>query len=106
MAVSHLKLVDGGIYQIGGEPKCTAERVRELQQQARLLAREQVEEFQAALVHLGAMAKAVAEAGEVVPTGVREMAGRLATELPDRAQQMQPLVERFWHGPAVSKLLL
>jgi hypothetical protein len=106
MAVSHLKLVDGGIYQLGGEPKGTAERVRELQQQARLLAREQVEEFQVALVQLGAMAKALADAGEVVPAGVRDMAGRLASELPDRAQQMQPLVERFWDGPAASKLLL
>jgi hypothetical protein len=106
MAVSHLKLVDGGIYQIGGEPKGTAERVRELQQQARLLAREQVEEFQAALVQLGAMAKAVAEAGEVVPAGVRDLAGRLATDLPDKAQQMQPIVERFWDGPGVSRLLL
>jgi len=106
MAFSHLKLVDGGIYQIGGEPKGTADRVRELQQQARLLAREQVEEFQAAMVQLGAMAKALAEAGDVVPIGVREMAARLATDLPNRAQQMQPLVERFWDGPAASKLLL
>ena len=106
MAVSHLKLVDGGIYQIGGEPKCTAERVRELQQQARLLAREQVEEFQAALVQLGAMARAVADAGEVVPVGLRDMADRLASDLPDRAQQMQPLVERFWDAPWPSKLLL
>jgi hypothetical protein len=105
MAVSHLKLVDSGIYQIGGEPRSTADRVQELQQQARLLAREQVEEFQAALVQLGAMAKAVAEAGEVVPAGVRDMAGRLASELPDRAQQMQPIVERFWDGPGVSRLL-
>jgi len=106
MAVSHLKLVDEGIYQIGGEPKGTAERVRELQQQARLLAREQVEEFQTALVQLGAMAKAVAEAGEVIPAGVRDIAGRLATDLPDRAQQIQPLAERFWDGSGASKLLL
>jgi hypothetical protein len=106
MAISHLKLVDGGIYQIGGEPKGTAERVRELQQQARLLAREQVEELQAALAHVAALAKGVAEAGEVVPAGVRDIAGRLATDLPDRAQQMQPLVERFWDGPWPSKLLL
>jgi hypothetical protein len=34
------------------------------------------------------------------------MAARLATDLPDRALQMQPLVERFWDGPATSKLLL
>jgi hypothetical protein len=106
MSVSHLKLVEGGIYQIGVEPKGAAERVRELRQEARLLAREQVEEFQAALVQLGAMAKAVAEAGEVVPVGVRDMAGRLSTDLPGRAQQMQPLVERFWDGHRASKLLL
>jgi hypothetical protein len=106
MAVSHLKLVDGGIYEIGGEPKGTAERVQELQQQARLLAREQVEEFQAALVQVGAMAKALAEAGEVVPVGVRDMAGRLATDLPDRAQRIQPLVERFWDSAWPSKMLL
>jgi hypothetical protein len=69
-------------------------RVRRLQDEARQLAAEQVEALAHALSDLGAQAAEISTGGEAYPIGVREMASRLASDLPDRAQAMLVLLNR------------
>jgi len=69
-------------------------RVRRLQDEARHLAAEQIEGLASALAELGAQAAEIAGGGDAYPVGVREMASRMAGDLPDRAQAMLVLLHR------------
>jgi len=71
-----------------------SERIRRLQLEAKLLAREQVEALCEDLMRLAQRAQDIAEGGDAYPAGVRDMASRLASELPDRAQGMLVISER------------
>ncbi len=99
MANSHLTVVPGGeaeLYNLGTGPETTAQRVQRLQHEANLLAREQVEALQVQLNAAAAMAAEISQGGEAYPAGVREMAERLAADLPTRAQSLQAVLERTW----------
>jgi len=76
-------------------PETTAQRIRRLQLEARTLAREQVDAFCEDLIALASRAADIAEGGDAYPAGVREMASRLAADLPDRAQGMLAISERM-----------
>ncbi len=71
-----------------------AERVRRLQAEARSLAAEQVEALADDLQRLGAQAAEIASGGEAYPAGVRDVAGRLASDLSDRAQLILVILGR------------
>lgn len=90
-----LSLVNEEIYRLDRRPESTSERVRRLQAEARLLAREQVEALEKAMLDLSAMAEEIAKGGEAYPAGVRELAGRISEELPGKAQTLQALMERI-----------
>ncbi len=99
MGNSHLTVVPGGeseIYNLGTGPETTAQRVQRLQREAHLLAREQVEALEAQLRAVAAMAADIGHGGEAYPAGVRDMAERLAEDLPARAQTLQAILERTW----------
>ena len=89
-----LSLVSDEVYQLGRKPETTSARVRRLQAEARILAREQVEGLEKSMPALAAQAREVAEGGDAYPAGVRDLAGRLAEDLETRAQQMQILMAR------------
>ncbi len=76
-------------------PETTAQRIRRLQLEAKTLAREQVEAFCDELILLAQRAKDIADGGDAYPAGVREMASRLASDLPERAQGMLVISERM-----------
>jgi hypothetical protein len=76
-------------------PETASERIRRLQLEARTLARAQVEAFCDDLAALASRAAEIAQGGEAYPVGVREMASRLAADLPERAQGLLVISERM-----------
>lgn len=84
------------VYNLGTGPETTAQRVQRLQHEAHLLAREEVEALEKQLNVAAKMAAEIAQGGEAYPAGVREMAERIAADLPARAQSLQAILERVW----------
>ena len=104
MAVRHLTAVPSGhaantaglaeVYDLGRGPEPAAQRVRRLQQEARMLAREQVEILARDFNALALRAAEIADGGDAYPAGVREMASRIAADLPQKAQGLMSIMER------------
>ncbi|QUD89427.1 hypothetical protein [Phenylobacterium montanum] len=106
MAASHLTAVtstpDTGapaaeVVDLGREVETGAQRIRRLQQEARTLAREQLEAFERDLNALAERAIEIAQGGEVYPVGARELAARLAEELAKKAQTLESIMSRAAH---------
>lgn len=72
----------------------TAERVRRLQAEARALAHGEIEALAAHLTLGAEMARLIAEGGDAYPVGARELASRLASDLPGRAETMRTILGR------------
>ncbi len=92
-----LRLVsaEAEIYDLMKPPATTAERVKRLQMEARALAVEQVEALEKALKAAAAMAAEIAEGGDAYPVGARELAGRLAADLPLKGETLRAIVGRI-----------
>lgn len=84
------------VYNLSREPETIAQRVKRLQEEAHLLAREEVESLEAQLLACVAKAREIASGGEAYPAGVRELAERMASDLDARVQTLQAIVERTW----------
>ena len=103
MAPKHLSIVPGEaaspdqseVYDFGRGPDTVADRVKRLQEEARLLAREEIEAFENQIAATAAMASAIAKGGEAYPVGVRAMAEQMSEELPMRIQSLKALMERI-----------
>lgn len=91
-----LRLVaaEAEIYNLMRAPETTTERVRRLQMEARALAVEQVEALEKVLMQASAMAREIAEGGDAYPVGARELAGRLSSDLPAKAETLKAIVGR------------
>lgn len=91
-----LRLVsaEAEIYDLMRTPVTTADRVRRLQMEARALAVEQVEALEKLLLQSAAMAREIAEGGDAYPVGARELAGRLASDLPSKAETLKAIASR------------
>jgi hypothetical protein len=91
-----LRLVAGEseIYDLMRAPQTTAERVQRLQAEARALAVEQVEALEKLLLQASAMAEDIAKGGDAYPVGAREIASRLAEDLPSKAGSIKAIVSR------------
>lgn len=91
-----LRLVqaEAEIYDLMRKPETTADRVRRLQLEARALAVEQVEALEKVLLEAAAMAREIADGGDAYPVGARELAGRLASDLPARSETLKAIVSR------------
>ena len=104
MAARHLTAVPDSpamsraeVYDLGRGPESTAQRVQRLQQEARILAREQVEALARDFTALAARAAEIAEGGDAYPAGVREMAGRIASDVPQKVQGLMAIMDRTAH---------
>jgi hypothetical protein len=86
---------DAGVYQLGRKPETTAQRVHRLQVEAQMLAREQIEALENALKSAAELADEIGKGGDAYPVGVREIADRLADDLPAKAQTLQLLLDRI-----------
>lgn len=76
----------------GGEP--LGARVRRLQDEARSLARQDVEAFSQRLQALCADAHEISSGGDAYPPGVRDLARQLADKLESDAQSLASIVLR------------
>jgi hypothetical protein len=77
-----------------GRKETTAERVRRLQAEARIVARQHIEQLEQCLLATAEVAREVAEGGEAYPVGVREMASRLSEDLPEKLVSLRALIDR------------
>ena len=91
-----LRLVaaEAEVYDLMKPSETTAERVRRLQMEARALAVEQVESLERVLEEAARMARDIAEGGDAYPVGARELASRLAEDLPSKAETLKAIVMR------------
>ena len=69
-------------------------RVQQLQDQARAIAMAEVAEFETGLVQLVEQARELAEAGEALPAGVRELCRSFAEDAEARAKTLGALTSR------------
>jgi hypothetical protein len=109
MAGPHLTVVPGAqgaphvadveLYNLSRGPETTAARIRRLQLEARLLAREQVEALGRDLMALAERAVEIAEGGDAYPAGVRELAGRVGADMPEKAKALVALLDRLSPAP-------
>jgi hypothetical protein len=83
------------VYDLGRGPESTAQRVKRLQNEARMLAREEVERLDRDLRRLAEQAKTIADGGEAYPAGIRELAGRIGVDTAQRAEILRALLERL-----------
>lgn len=91
-----LRLVaESEVYDLMRGPQTTADRVKQLQAEAKALAIEQVEALEKILVEAAAMADEIAKGGDAYPVGAREIASRLAEDLPAKAETIKAIVSRL-----------
>jgi len=83
------------VYDLGRGPESTAQRVKRLQDEARMLAREEVERLDRDLRKLADQARSIADGGEAYPAGIRELAGRIGVDTAQRAEILRALLERL-----------
>ena len=69
-------------------------RVQELQDEAHAIAMAEVAEFEAGLIQLVGQARELAEAGEAIPAGVRELCRSFAEDADARAKTLGSLASR------------
>jgi hypothetical protein len=74
-------------------------RVQELQEQARAIAMSEVSEFETALIQLVAQARDLAEAGEAIPAGMRELCRSFADDADARVKTLGALTMRLRSDP-------
>lgn len=71
-----------------------AERVRRLQAEAKMLAKDHIRSLSAQMVMVEQIAAEIAEGGEAYPPGVRELASRLVEDIDARVQTLEAIVSR------------
>lgn len=91
-----LRLVgtEAAVYDLMRAPQSNAERVKRLQLEAHALALEEIEQLEKLLTQAAEKAKDIASGGDAYPVGVREIAARLAADLPPRAETIRTIVGR------------
>lgn len=104
MSPSLSVVADNGALPLAAQPKpplsepplseTVAQRVRRLQAEARVLAKDHVRSLSAAMVELERLAAEVAEGGDAYAPGVRDLARRLAEDLDARAQTLDAIAGR------------
>lgn len=93
-AKAKLTVVSDEVYQLDRKPETASERIRRLQAEARLLAREQIESLNDAIKTLALQAEDIAKGGDAYPAGIRELSSRLAEELYGKRETLQSLLGR------------
>ncbi|GAA0192822.1 catechol-2,3-dioxygenase [Brevundimonas nasdae] len=92
-----LRLVgtEAAIYDLMRAPETTGERVKRLQLEAHALALEEIEQLERLLLQAAEKAKEIAGGGDAYPVGAREIASRIAADLPTRAETIKTIVNRI-----------
>lgn len=85
---------DADVRSLKRVTESVTQRVQRLQREARALACDQVEALARDLTATAAAAQEIADGGEAYPAGVREMASRLAEDLPQKVQIILTILHR------------
>ncbi len=100
MAKTPLSIVPGSdnaeVYNLSKGPESVAQRVKRLQEEAHMLALEEVQSLEAQMHAAVLKANEIAKGGEAYPAGVRELVERIASTLDAQVQTLQAIVERTW----------
>lgn len=94
MSPSLSVVADNDLKTSSPKTETVAERVRRLQAEAKLLAKDHIKALSAQMVAVEQMAAEIAEGGEAYPPGVRELASRLVEDLDSRVQTLEAIVSR------------
>ena len=86
--------VESAVYDLMRAPETTAERVKRLQLEAHALALEEIEQLERLLMQAAEKAKEIAAGGDAYPVGAREIASRLMSDLPLKADTMKTIIAR------------
>lgn len=84
----------GNVHDLGRVVETGLQRVRRLQHESHVLAKEQVQFLARDLNALALRAGEIAEGGEAFPVGVRELCSRMADDLAQQAQTLMVIMER------------
>ena len=96
MSATHLTVVtQAPLAPISGD--AISQRIRDLRNEARLLAREQVERLHQSLLETANLASEIAVGGDAYAVGEREIARRLAEDAGHQAAMLAGIVERERH---------
>ena len=79
-------------------------RVQQLQEEARAIAMAEVADFESALIQLAGQAKELADAGDVIPAGVRELCRSISDDAEARGKTLGALVSRFRDGASAPRV--
>ncbi len=93
MSASHLAVVSN-ITPAPVPVDGIGQRIRELRDEARLLAREQVEQLRQSLVETASLASEIAGGGDAYAVGAREFARHVAEGAGHQAAMLAAIVER------------
>lgn len=74
--------------------KAAPHEFKRLQEEAKQLAREQVTDFEAAMVAVARMAEEIADGGDAYHVGVREFCRRMAEEMPRNVTTLQAILKK------------
>lgn len=94
MSPSLSVVADNDLKTSSPKTETVAERVRRLQAEAKLLAKDHIKALSAQMVAVEQMAAEIAEGGEAYPPGVRELASRLVEDIDSRVQTLEAIVSR------------
>jgi len=89
MSASHLV-----VFPSSGAPESPADRIRRLQLETKVLAREHIEMLVAALTEVSRLAGEIADGGEAYPVGARELSRRLTDEAGNGALTLTAIIDR------------
>ena len=93
MSPSLSVVADNDLKQVPKQ-ETVAERVRRLQAEARMLAKDHIRSLSEQMVAVEQMAAEIADGGDAYPAGVRELAGRLVEDIEARVQTLEAIVSR------------
>ncbi|MET3527260.1 hypothetical protein [Phenylobacterium koreense] len=79
------------VVQSTANASTVSERVRQLQAQAKVLAREHVEELLDAMKRVERLAAEIGEGGDAYPAGIRDLARRVAEDAEVKAQAIEAI---------------
>lgn len=96
---AHLQVVphpvgDSEVYNLMRKPEGNAERIKRLQLEARILAREQCESLAKALQAVSVQAEEIALGGDAYPVGARELCRSLIEELSAKSMTLGAIANR------------
>jgi hypothetical protein len=82
------------VFPSPAEPDSPADRIRRLNSEARMLAREHIEQLAAALTEVSRLSSEIAEGGDIYPVGARELSRRLIDEAGKNALTLTAIIDR------------